>query len=358
MAEGTSKSACIEDVSVVEDNNINPPGLYHCSIVIKTAARDLKVTAPDRERHEVWLAALGYLVNRSNNGSATNDTTFVARATTTPTGTTRSRAATMSRAARLLSPARSLASVGRTRSSEGLRQDGDDDDATPRARARNNSSLGVGDTTITSLHHSKRKDTGAWEYLQKASTNRRAQSEMGFRNDDGYNGYYDEMGRLDNRLKTAEQMLEENEHLGEGFEGLDNVRACCGGAHDVGALAHKHYMQKQRRGSSQGAGAPSSSRTSLGRPSSRLSVGSTSTRSRARGNSNASTATEGPPKLGPLNLNGRAHDKSRSMASAESERTATGNGKQHNESFASMFDLPRPSSKMADARTPSHRGGR
>ncbi|CAO1620343.1 unnamed protein product [Sympodiomycopsis kandeliae] len=340
MAEGVSKSACIEDVTVVEDSNVSPPGLHYASIIIKTAARDLKVTAPDRERHEVWLNALGYLVNRGGMGSAQADSNIVANATATPAGSTRSRAATTSRAARLLSPSRSLANVGRTKSSEALGQR--DEDGTPRPRARNDSTAALS-TSGAASYRSKRRDTGAWEYLQNASTNRRAQSEMGFRQDDADQGYYDELGRLDNRLKTAEQMLEENDYNGEGFEGLDNVRACCGGAHDVGALAHKNYVQKNRRGSTQSTAGYAGSRASLGRPSSRLSAGTASLRTRPRGHSNASESTSShapplPPQLGPLNLNGRSAGRN-------------SGGKAGGETIASMFDLPPPGSNDASAST-------
>lgn len=33
----------------------------------------------------------------------------------------------------------------------------------------------------------------------------------------------------------------EYEDDGEGYEGLENVRACCGGAHDVGSLTRNHH---------------------------------------------------------------------------------------------------------------------
>ena len=70
VTEVTSKSACIEEVEVVDDPNPSPPGLYHESILIRTANREMKITAPNRERHEIWLSALGYLVSRDGQSAS------------------------------------------------------------------------------------------------------------------------------------------------------------------------------------------------------------------------------------------------------------------------------------------------
>ena len=37
-----------------------PPGLYQYSVVISTAQREMKITAPTKERHDIWLN-VGYL---------------------------------------------------------------------------------------------------------------------------------------------------------------------------------------------------------------------------------------------------------------------------------------------------------
>ncbi|KAK9479161.1 hypothetical protein V1514DRAFT_319485 [Lipomyces japonicus] len=68
-----AKSAPIEDVKVVEDDNPFPPGLYHKSLVITTPSRILQVTCQTHERHEVWYSALSFLLLR------TNDPTTVTR---------------------------------------------------------------------------------------------------------------------------------------------------------------------------------------------------------------------------------------------------------------------------------------
>ena len=47
--------AYIVSVRAVLDPNPMPPGLYQYSVVVSTPQRDMKVTAPTKERHEMWL---------------------------------------------------------------------------------------------------------------------------------------------------------------------------------------------------------------------------------------------------------------------------------------------------------------
>ena len=37
------------------DPNPMPPGLYQYSVIISTPQREMKVTAPTKERHDIWL---------------------------------------------------------------------------------------------------------------------------------------------------------------------------------------------------------------------------------------------------------------------------------------------------------------
>lgn len=241
VTEGTSKSACIEDVRVVEDSNPNPPGLYHLSILVKTAAREMKVTAPNKDRHDTWLSALGYLVNRSQPANpAANGAAGAGAAGTTDqeNGATarkpRNRSKTTGTVkSRLLSPARSL------RSRRSVESFGAGIDSTPRPRG---ASVGGASTLYASVN--KRRDIPAREYLAQqeqeellrsptGSTRMRGGSNAGgggggndvftsqLDADDSYDGLGDISGMsfADPRLKTAEEMLEEDEE--EGFEGLD-----------------------------------------------------------------------------------------------------------------------------------------
>jgi hypothetical protein len=49
------RTAYIEGVRSVLDPNPMPPGLYQYSVIVSTAQRDMKITAPTRERHDIWL---------------------------------------------------------------------------------------------------------------------------------------------------------------------------------------------------------------------------------------------------------------------------------------------------------------
>lgn len=48
-------TAYIEGARSVLDPNPMPPGLYQYSVVISTPQREMKITAPTKERHDIWL---------------------------------------------------------------------------------------------------------------------------------------------------------------------------------------------------------------------------------------------------------------------------------------------------------------
>ncbi|CAO1629574.1 unnamed protein product [Parajaminaea phylloscopi] len=348
MAEGVSKSACIEDVRVVEDVNSSPPGLHHSSIVIQTAVRELKLTAQNRERHDVWLNALGYLVNRNSEQEAAVDATIAASDAASirrPRSRASTAATTASRAVQLMSPSRSLSSTGRAKSNDSLSQY---NDATPRPRGSASSATHGSNPGYTgSSYRSKRRNTAAREYLTQASQFQRN---------------VDDWSRKEQRdpslLKTAEEMLEENEELAqkEGYESLDNVRACCGGLHDVGSLAHKHHVGQHAHKPRRGSLTPSTILSGASRPSSRLSNTNASDyhqpmRPRASAPSvSSSRVASPPPQLGPLNLN--------VPRKSVLKNSGGGSGFKDKQSLGSMFDMPPPSSvDAARARSPSQLAG-
>ncbi|SPO26552.1 related to NUM1 - nuclear migration protein [Ustilago trichophora] len=270
VSEGTSKSASIESVRVVEDSNPNPPGLHPESIIITTASREVKISAPNRERHEAWLAALEYLVHRPTIQDATviasnaapelvsdaeNDPTLITRSVGRR-AKPRASAATLGAASvtgsRRLSAQRSF--LSRRSSDHGLRTE-----STPRRRG---GSIGAQSVLYPSL--GKRPDVAAKAWLQQHEHDRELSISMspshslrggavyspsvGDAGEDSYDlldltatqsPIRRALANDDPRLKTAEQMLEEDEP--EDWDGLTNVRACCDGKHDVGSLAHHHH---------------------------------------------------------------------------------------------------------------------
>ncbi|CDR99589.1 hypothetical protein [Sporisorium scitamineum] len=271
VSEGTSKSAPIEGVRVVEDSNPSPPGLHAESIIITTASREVKISAPNRERHEAWLAALEYLVHRPTIQDATviasnaapelmsdaeNDPTLITRSVGRR-AKPRASAATLGSASvtgsRRLSAQRSF--LTRRSSDHALRNE-----STPRRRG----SIGAQSVLYPSL--GKRRDVAAKEWLQQHEHDREMSVSMspshsirntiysasvrsrGDAEEDDFelldltatqSPIRRALANDDPRLKTAEQMLEEDEP--EDWDGLTNVRACCDGKHDVGSLAHHHH---------------------------------------------------------------------------------------------------------------------
>ncbi|CEH14728.1 Pleckstrin homology-like domain [Ceraceosorus bombacis] len=381
VQESTYKSAVIEDIQVVEDNNPSPPGLYHLSIIVKTPARDMKITAPNRERHEMWVSALGYLTSRTQlqanaglgrvqNGRGGASTLAMQpnradeadpdRPASRRERVSSSRPASIT-SRRLLSPRRSMASLGagaRARS-ENILDTGDNTETTPRPRA--------GTIGASSILSNKRRDTAAHEYLSQwgevgrnngpsspSSYGKSSRKSFGHSRNlasdlYGESSQYRPSSRTsyaapaDPRLQTAEQMLEEDQERG-GYDGLENVRACCNGAHDVGELAHRKYKEDLRKkrekeyrdlarthreasstasirsrhsrqgsqGSSVAGGGIKSWRDTLKRAPS----GTSTVASR-----NEPATSSSPPQLGPLNLNTPLEKRGKQTSSSQGSKS-------------------------------------
>jgi hypothetical protein len=50
-----SGTAYVEGVRSVLDPNPMPPGLYQYSVIVSTPQREMKFTAPTKERHDIWF---------------------------------------------------------------------------------------------------------------------------------------------------------------------------------------------------------------------------------------------------------------------------------------------------------------
>ncbi|ODV61730.1 uncharacterized protein ASCRUDRAFT_75021 [Ascoidea rubescens DSM 1968] len=61
------KAIAISGVESVEDNNPLPPGLYHRSIVIYSGYLEIKISCPSKERYNVWLNSLQFLIEKNPN---------------------------------------------------------------------------------------------------------------------------------------------------------------------------------------------------------------------------------------------------------------------------------------------------
>lgn len=63
-AEVKSKSLAIQAVRMVADTNPMPPGLHNKSLLVISGKRTIKFTAPTGQRHEIWFNALSFILKK------------------------------------------------------------------------------------------------------------------------------------------------------------------------------------------------------------------------------------------------------------------------------------------------------
>ncbi|KZO91079.1 hypothetical protein CALVIDRAFT_558348 [Calocera viscosa TUFC12733] len=238
--ETVAKSVYIESVRTEEDTNHKPPGLHQESIVVSTSTKELKFTAPTKERHEIWINALRYLIARPQDAPVTapepgNDTSITAG----PINSTPIKSNT------LTSP-RSPRSF-RSLSNTGVNEHGWNvaPNVTPRAK-RSHSQVSTGSA-------SKRPGTPAAEYLRLSESPQKPGTPFVVNPEVYHDHEYEDLDDVDETFEMADDTNPD-----EGYEGLENVRACCDGKHDVGTLAshppHMHDYHHNRLFQSRGNG--------------------------------------------------------------------------------------------------------
>ncbi|KAH8119686.1 hypothetical protein DFH11DRAFT_460464 [Phellopilus nigrolimitatus] len=227
VTEQSAKSAYIDSVRAVLDPNPMPPGLYQYSVVISTPQREMKFTAPTKERHEIWLNALQYLLARPTPAVQSPGTSQVNGPPVTPVRNT-SGYNNIHGQGGVTSPMSQ-----RTGRSEKSGMSGESPwNVTPRGGRRSRSRISVGGSV------GKRSGTPAAEYLRwtDGPGSPGAHSLHGFEQFGNGRDFDDD--DLDFEIHDA--TLSDQ----EGFEGLENVRACCDGRHTVGRsgmLEHHHH---------------------------------------------------------------------------------------------------------------------
>ncbi|KAL0959595.1 hypothetical protein HGRIS_011304 [Hohenbuehelia grisea] len=207
VSESSAKSAYIEGVRSVLDPNPMPPGLYQYSVVVSTPQREMKITAPTKERHDIWLNALKYLLARPNDMNVASP----ANATIVPQSP---KSVEFTDDEHLLSPL----SQRSTRSARRR----DTWNTTPRGK-RSRSQLSVGGSV------GKRSGTPAAEYLRWNGPESPYSPDKSF----------EHIGARDEEDLDFE--LHGDSRSDDGFEGLENVRACCDGRHTVGHSGKHHH---------------------------------------------------------------------------------------------------------------------
>ncbi|KAJ7599498.1 meiotic cell cortex C-terminal pleckstrin homology-domain-containing protein, partial [Mycena floridula] len=214
--------AYVEGVRSVLDPNPMPPGLYQYSVVVSTPQREMKFTAPTKERHDLWLNALKYLLSRPNPASPGN----IPRVPESPLSGTEFE-------------------EGSPRRYQDANTKGYDDTSPQSQRSRRSTK---GEHTIPRGQRSRsqlsfrgsvgKRSSPAAEYLRwngvPDSPYSPTRSFMELQSQNG-DGFVELQGRGGDEDLDFELHDEEGE---EGLEGLENVRACCDRKHTVG---HHHH---------------------------------------------------------------------------------------------------------------------
>lgn len=254
----------IAGVRVEKDANPYPPGLYQHSIVVSTIGREIKLTAPTQERHEMWMMAINYLLAREDGPSAAPS---APNGPGTPSSRFSSFGKSVNRSAASLrfrqkSDAMSLSEAGVLVPSGGSKSNTPNDSTVvPRNRAgKNTASIYQQESrseahltatkkarkmsNATSLY--KRSDTPAAEYENFIAEYGSPRSIRSYRTNatagpSGSKGVDESLEIFDRRDVLGADA--------DGYEGLENVRACCNGEHDVGKLSvskkHHHHHHGQ-----------------------------------------------------------------------------------------------------------------
>ncbi|KAF9528362.1 hypothetical protein CPB83DRAFT_791687 [Crepidotus variabilis] len=218
VTESSAKSAYIEGVRSVLDPNPMPPGLYQYSVIVSTPQREMKITAPTKERHDIWLNALKYLLARPSNPNLTSPANNTILPQTPGSAT---------------DDERQLVTSPLSQRSTRTALRGETWNTTPRGQ-RSRSQLSVGGSV------GKRSGTPALEYLRWNGPESPYSPDRSFVDVPGHDA-----DELDFELHD-ESMSD------EGYEGLENVRACCDGRHTVGHSGKHHHHHHHHNHQPQG----------------------------------------------------------------------------------------------------------
>ncbi|KAF7316271.1 PH domain-containing protein [Mycena indigotica] len=217
VSESSAKSAYIEGVRSVLDPNPMPPGLYQYSVVVSTPQREMKITAPTKERHDIWLDALKYLLARPSAPGVSTPPSGGLQVPPSPMSDFTDDEQHGDRRPALNTSPQSQ------RSARSARR-GDTWNTTPRGQ-RSRSQLSVGGSL------GKRSGTPAMEYLRWTGNGPESPYSPS-------KSFVDVPGAGDEDDLDFE--LHGDSMEDPGFEGLENVRACCDGKHTVGHHHHHH----------------------------------------------------------------------------------------------------------------------
>lgn len=205
--ESKAKSVFISGIREIDDYNATPPGLYVKSIVISTLGREIQLTAPTKERHDLWLSALNFLLQQ---GTGAASGTLAARGTNE-----RPR-----RLSVIPDEHGALRSPTKNKSRLSVRSVDREVLTTPRAQPPRPASAMSASGRGSSMR--ARASTAADTYMRRHAV------------PPPHFGGHRYKGAYKGAPVTTGTDYEEEDDPDESFDGLDNVRACCDGRHTVG----------------------------------------------------------------------------------------------------------------------------
>ncbi|RMZ79018.1 hypothetical protein DV737_g3657, partial [Chaetothyriales sp. CBS 132003] len=271
-AQLNAKSVAIASVRVITDDNPMPPGLHRKSLEVTTPSRKIKFTASTGQRHETWFNALSYLLLRNEHQAESAATPYMAGNTKitkddvnefnvygngygahlVPTGSRASMSSYNSRTTRgtathadstkqgqQLPPVARACTSMLINSQQPQKQAATATHAGDRRSRADQPRQADKDRTIRTSSVSRfSRMIGSVTKRTSRSVNRAgeglARSEAG--------SIYDASVVSDTRRDSAEEMRREMlRQERDGLNrGLENVRACCDGKHDVSTLSRDH----------------------------------------------------------------------------------------------------------------------
>jgi hypothetical protein len=222
-----AKSVAIEAVHVESDDNPYPPGLHRKSLVIITPGRAIKLTAPTGQRHETWYNALSYLLLRTTEEKDEQTATSEDVQEFNPSFRSLSRQTGRSRASLSSYVSRRASSPHRAQIPT-LRHSL----APPQLTASpDRGSLSGRLSSLSGVFRPNSALRGSFSSRRSRSSAREASTV--------------EQSPVRDSAEDLRQVIEQQERDADRLE-LENVRACCDGKHDVGALgSHKHRHGSQ-----------------------------------------------------------------------------------------------------------------
>ncbi|KAL8682602.1 MAG: hypothetical protein Q9186_001375 [Xanthomendoza sp. 1 TL-2023] len=260
-AEMKAKSVAIEAVRVVTDDNPMPPGLHRKSLIIVTPGRSVKVTAQTSQRHETWFNALSYLLLRNgpedgdNNGITPEDLAefnpSFGNRDTSRTRTSRLSFSSLRSRGKTPEPSTTGRSLSRhsTRQPTGIPPPSDRElrEALqpPQQQQQQQQEQPTSTRSRRGSNSLSQRISSYWKPNRGMSiSSRTSQQSAGAASRTEGNlaaGVYrpTSSAAVSRHGSESDVSLKVGKGGGGGGVGLENVRSCCDGKHDVGSLAHR-----------------------------------------------------------------------------------------------------------------------